>query len=76
MDETGFIQKQNSCKVVVSKGSSNMWSKCADANFHMNFIVCVSNPKSVALPLLILPRKRFKRDVLEGFDIEGANIKP
>ena len=42
MDETGFIQKQNSHKVVVSKGSSNVWSKCDDANFHTTFVVCVS----------------------------------
>ena len=74
MDETGFIQKQNSCKVVVSKGSSNMWSKCADANFHMNFIVCVSAAKSVARPLLILSGKRLNRDIIEGCNIEGDNI--
>ena len=33
MYETRFIQKQNSRKVVVSKGSRNVWSKCADKNF-------------------------------------------
>ena len=74
MDETGFIQKQNSRKVTVSEGSSNVWSKCADANFHMNFFVCVSAAKSLAPSLLILPVKRLNMDVLEGCDIEGANI--
>ena len=74
MDETGFIQKQNSRKVVVSKGSSNMWSKCSDANFHMTFFVCVSAAKSVGPPLLVLPGKRLNRDVLEAYDIEGATI--
>ena len=74
MDENGFIQKQNSHKVVLSKGSSNVRSKCADPNFHITFFVCVSAAKSVTLSLLILPRKRLNRDVLKGCDIEGANI--
>ena len=51
-----------------------MLSKCADANFHMTFVICVSAAKSVALPLLILPGKRLNMDVLEGCDIEGINI--
>ena len=72
MDKTGFIQKQNSSKVVVSKGSSNVWSKCADSNFHMTFVVCVSAAKYVATPLLILPGKRLNRNVIEGCDIEGC----
>ena len=52
-----------------------MWSKCADADFHMNFVVYVSTYKSVAQQLLILPRKRSNRDVLKGCNIEGYNIK-
>ena len=40
----------------------------------MTFDVCVSAAKSVAPPLSILPGKRFNRDVLEGCNIEGANI--
>ena len=75
MDETGFIQKQNSRKLVVQKGSSNMWSKCADANFRMTFVVYVSIAKYVAQPLLILPEKRLNIDVIGGCDVEGANIK-
>ena len=74
MDETGFIKKQSSRKVVVSKGSSNMWSKCADTNFHMKFSVCVSSDKYVAPLLLIISGERFNMDVLEGCDIEGDNI--
>ena len=65
MDETGFIQKQNSRKVVVSKGSINVWSKFADANFHMTSIICISFANSVAPPLLVLPGKRLNMDVLE-----------
>ena len=51
-----------------------MCPKCADANFHITFVICVSAAKSVASPLSILPGKRFNRDVPEGCDIEGAKI--
>ena len=64
MDETWFMQKHNSRKVAVSKGSRNVWSKYADTNFHMTFAVCVSTDKYVAPPLSIIPGKRFNRDVL------------
>ena len=74
MDETGLIQKQNGRKVSLSKGFINMWSKCADVNFHMTFSICVSADKYVAPPLLILPGKRLNRDFFKGCDIEGANI--
>ena len=74
MDEIGFIQKQNSCKVVLSKRYSTVWSKFADANFYMTFGVCISSAKHVAPPLLIFPGKQLNRDVIGGYDIEGANI--
>ena len=66
MDDTGLTQKQNSRKVVVLKGSRNLWSKCADANFHTTFVVCVSAANYFAPPLLILPGKQLNRDVLKG----------
>ena len=66
MDETAFIQKQNPCKVVVSKSSRNMWSKSADVIFHMQFVVSVSVAIYLALPLFILPVKCLNMDVLEG----------
>ena len=40
----------------------------------MTFVVCVSAAKSAVPPLLILPGKRLNRDVIEGCNIEGANI--
>ena len=66
MEKPGFIHKKNSRKVVVSKGSSKVWSKCTDSNFCMIFSVCVSASKYFAPPLLILPGKRLNRDVLGG----------
>ena len=60
MGDTGFIQKQRSYKVVVLKGSINVLS----ANFHMNFVVYVSAAKYVTPPLLIIPVKRFNRNVM------------
>ena len=41
---------------------------------YMTFVIFVSTAKSVAPSLLILPGKRLNRGVLEGCDIEGANI--
>ena len=60
MDKTGFIHKQNCCKVVVWKDSINVWSKSSDTNFHMKFVVCVSAAETVSLPLLIVPGKFWK----------------
>ena len=74
MDDTGFINKKNSCGVVVSKGYSNVLSKFADAYFYMTFVVRVYASKYVAPPPLIIPAKRFNRDVIKGFYIEGSNI--
>ena len=74
MHDTGFIKKKNSCTIVLQKGSRNMWSKCADDNFNMNFVVCVFATKSVAPTLLILPGKWLNRDVIEGCNIEVDNI--
>ena len=51
-----------------------MWSKCADTNFHITFVVCVSAAKYFAPPLMILLGDWLNRDVLEGCDIEGDNI--
>ena len=59
-----IYSKENLHKLVVSKGSSNVWSKCADANFHTTFVVSVSAAKYLAPPLLILPGKRLNSYVL------------
>ena len=74
MGDTGFIHKKNSCKVVVSKGSINLGSKYADANFHMTLVVYVSAAKYVAPPLLIIPRKRLNEDIIKSYDTDGFNI--
>ena len=74
MNTTGFIQNQNPHKVVISKRSRNVWSKHADVNIHTTFSVCVYVDKYGTPPLLVLPEKRLNRDVIEGWDIEGANI--
>ena len=72
--ETGFIHKQNSHEVVVSKVSRNVWSNCADARLHTNFVVCVYTAKYFSPSLLILLGKRLNRDVLKGSNIEGAHV--
>ena len=72
MDETGFAQKQKSRKVIAFNGSGNMWTKSADANFHMTYVVAVSATGIVAPPLMIIPGQRLNRDLLDGCDIPGA----
>ena len=52
-----------------------MWSKCAAANFHTTFVVCVSDAKYVAPSLFIIPGKRLNRDAPKGCNMEGSNIK-
>ena len=74
MHDNVSIHKKNSCKVVVSKGYINVWSKCYDANFHMTSVEYISAAKYVSPPLLIIPGKRFNRNVIEGCNIEGSNI--
>ena len=64
MGDTGFIQNQNSCKVVLLKGSSNVLSKFSDTYFHMNFVVYISAAKYVTPPLLLIPVKRFNSNVM------------
>ena len=51
-----------------------MWSKFADADFYITFVVCVSASKYVAPSLFIIPGKRLNGDVLKGCYIESANI--
>jgi hypothetical protein len=74
MDETGFAQKQKSRKVIAFKGSGNVWTKSADANFHMTYVVAVSATGVVAPPLMIIPGQRLNRDLLDGCDIPGARV--
>ena len=64
IDKIDFIHKLNFCKLVVSKESINVWSKCADANFHMTFSVCVSAAKSIVPLLLVLSGKRLNRGII------------
>ena len=55
MDDTGFINKKNSCGVVVLKGSSYVLSNFSDVYFYMTFVVRVYASKYVAPPPLIIP---------------------
>ena len=43
-----------------------MWSKCADADCYMTFVVCISAAKSVAPPLFLFPGKRLNCDVFKA----------
>ena len=53
MGDTGFVHNKNYCKVVVLKVSINVCSKCADAKFHITFVVMletsISQPSITSL---------------------------
>ncbi|KAE9317653.1 hypothetical protein PR003_g18423 [Phytophthora rubi] len=72
MDETAFMPEGTSRRVLALKGSTNVWSKETQANFHMPVVAAV-NAAGVAIPpLIILPGKRiYKRDKT-AITIKGA----
>ena len=74
MDETKFSQKSKQTKVIVVKGSRNVWSKSAQCNFHITIVVCASAAGFVCPPLYILPGERVTRDVLDECNVPGAVI--
>lgn len=74
MDETGFSQKSRQTKVIVVKGSRNVWIKSAQCNFHLTSVACASATGFVCPPLYILPGERVTRDVLDDCDVPGAAI--
>ncbi|KAE9357816.1 hypothetical protein PF008_g2988 [Phytophthora fragariae] len=72
MDETAFMSKGTSRRVLALKGSTNVWSKETQANFHMPGVAAV-NAAGVAIPpLIILPGKRIYKRVKTAITIKGA----
>ncbi len=74
MDETGFAQKTKSKKVIAVQGSKNVWSKSADANFHLTIVASVNANGFVVPPMFIVPGKRINRDVMDGCDVPQSVI--
>ncbi|KAE9218564.1 hypothetical protein PF005_g8226 [Phytophthora fragariae] len=72
MDETAFMSKGTSRRVLALKGSTNVWSKETQANFHMPGVAAV-NAAGVAIPpLIILPGKRIYNRVKTAITTKGA----
>jgi len=74
MDETGFSQKARNKKVIALAGSSNVWSKTAEANFHMTIVAAASAKGTSLPPVFVVPGMRLNRDVLDECSIPGAKI--
>jgi hypothetical protein len=74
MDETSFMPKGTSCKVLALKGSTNVWSKETRPNFHMTVVAAVSAAGAAIPPLIIVPGKRINKKDKAALCIEGACV--
>ncbi|GMG16754.1 unnamed protein product [Phytophthora fragariaefolia] len=74
MDETSFMPKGTSCKVLALKGSTNVWSKETRPNFHMTVVAAVSAAGAAIPPLIIVPGKRINKKDKAALSIEGACV--
>ncbi|KAG3155286.1 hypothetical protein PC128_g22115 [Phytophthora cactorum] len=66
MDETAFQKQLKSKKVVVVRGSSNVWSTEPTANFHLTIVACGSAAGFIVPPAFVLPGKPVSSRLLEG----------
>ncbi|KAG3024522.1 hypothetical protein PC128_g4358 [Phytophthora cactorum] len=74
MDETSFMHKGTSSRVLALKGSSNVWSKETRPNFHMTVVAAV-NAAGAALPsLIIVPGKRIYKTDRAALSVENARV--
>ena len=74
MDETGFAQKGKAKKVVAVAGSKNVWSKTADANFHLTIVAAVAANGFAVPPMFIVPGQRLNRDLMDDCCVDDAVV--
>ena len=74
VDETSFMPKGDSRKVIAIKGSPNVWQHQDKANFHMTVVAAVGADGRSIPPLLILPGIRVLKDEVCALNIENACI--
>eukprot|EP00644_Phytophthora_capsici_P003595 jgi/Phyca11/126736/e_gw1.64.254.1 len=74
MDETAFMPKASTRKVVALKGSSNVWTQEAKANFHMTVVAAVNAAGDAVPPLIILPGQRIHRDEMAAISIDNTTV--
>jgi hypothetical protein len=74
MDETSFLSKSSSKKVVAVKGSSNVWCRKEEPGFHLTIVACVRADGKTIPPLFILPSIRLYRNILDECVVENAKV--
>lgn len=74
VDETAFLTRNKSRRVVAVKGSKNVWSKSATANFHLSIVACGSAAGVVIPPMFILPGERVSCNVLDACEVVDATV--
>ncbi|GMF20136.1 unnamed protein product [Phytophthora fragariaefolia] len=74
LDETSFMPKGTSCKLLALKVSPNVWSKETRPNFHMTVVAAVSAAGAAIPPLIIVPGKGINKKDKAALSIEGACV--
>ncbi|KAJ0398588.1 hypothetical protein P43SY_003194 [Pythium insidiosum] len=74
VDETAFLTRKKSRRVLAVKGSPNVWCKSITTNFHLSLVACASAAGFVVPPLFVLPGERVNRTLLDECSIPDATI--
>ncbi|KAJ0391781.1 hypothetical protein P43SY_004850 [Pythium insidiosum] len=74
VDETAFLTRKKSRRVLAVKGSPNVWCKSITTNFHLSLVACASAAGFVVPPLFVLPGERVNRTLLDECSIPDATV--
>ncbi|KAG2763671.1 hypothetical protein PC129_g8580 [Phytophthora cactorum] len=74
MDETSFMPKASSRKVVALKGPSNVWTQEPKANFHMTVVAAVNAAGEAVPPLSILPGQCIYREEMGIISVNNTTV--
>ncbi|OWY94593.1 DNA binding protein, partial [Phytophthora megakarya] len=74
VDETAFDSSSKTTRVVILRGSKNVWHTDPNMNFYLSFVACGSVSGFVVPPLFILPGERVDNIATKECDIYGAAV--
>jgi hypothetical protein len=74
MDETSFLSKTSSKKVVAVKESRNVWCRKEDPGFHLTIVACVRADGLTIPPLFIVPGVGLNWDILDECVVPNSKV--
>lgn len=74
VDETAFLSRAKSRRVVAVRGSPNVWSKTISTSFHLTIVACASAAGLVIPPTFLLPGERVRREILDACAVPDAVV--